>query len=204
MTLTSQEHQAALARFDLAAGYPLLSAEARKRLREVLRRAAVHHGAQFVPGHYSDVAQRTEELSRAAKALLGVDPALHSDRLFATYSGSVAINRAVAACVDHARGTGFNHVEVTLMSPCIDIFKLIAEEMRGTSVGAYRLVESDAPIDIFCDRLTNDKSGVPRAILLASPNNPDGLVLSRMQIQTLVDTCKSNKWYLILDLRPRH
>jgi aspartate/methionine/tyrosine aminotransferase len=203
--LTEQELEVARwAEYDLGSGYPQLQPP------------------DFVQRLYRD--DRLEDLSlltappwSAEKQALvdsdlreSVDGLLHfrSDAedaaVRATFSGSVAVDRAIMACLRRARKLGFRYLEVVTTSPSIDIMKdFLAERADIRTVFVECLSDHSFPhfdVDRLATLLTAPlEADTTRALLLTSPENPTGEVWLRDELLNLGLTCNKLGIPIVVD-----
>lgn len=175
------------ARVDIGAGYPHLELPdwMWAAVTDTSRSSTVYGFAPGVAGH--DVASLTTQLLRSFCELLAIDTA-HEENAFATFSGSVALDRAISTVAP--KGS-----HVVSSSPSIDIIAgMLSERAVETT-----FVET-------ADGFALDVEGIRRAIrpttkciILTSPENPTGAVISEEQLRAIATLARDCGITLVLD-----
>lgn len=188
--LTAQEKAlSAEARVDLGAGYP--HTRTAEWVLEIMSDPALLRSAYSTMSdstflRYTDV-QRG--LLRSVCRTLGMDEAA-ADHGFVTHSGSLAINRAVAATVQSG-----DHVITT--NPSIDITTAMILE-RG-DVDLVHVGSRGPALAIDVEAIARAMTRRTRVVIVASPENPTGVVLKRDELQFLATQCAARRITLIMD-----
>jgi aspartate/methionine/tyrosine aminotransferase len=144
-------------------------------------------------------------VEQAVLGLLGIR-AQRLQSMQTTFSGGVALDRALAAVLGLARARGAERVHVVTCSPSIDIIpQFLGEHESFTSV---HYVETRHPYMGYLDedRLMDEITSVRRAhpheglvVILTSPENPTGEVWSEASLAKVGDACAANEATLIVD-----
>jgi histidinol-phosphate/aromatic aminotransferase/cobyric acid decarboxylase-like protein len=205
-TLTEQELAAAQrAVHDLGPGYPLISLPG-WCVNFANDKAIALASLEFPPA-WSSVKSRNveDELSRSVRDLLCIrDDAVS---MHATFSGSVALDRAMTAIVLFARERGCRSVHVITTSPCIDIMKLfLSERVEIEPIFVPSDANGDFPYglngDGICRALecsrTHNPTGL-QVVLLTSPENPTGEMWTGAQLSQIAARCAEHHALLVVD-----
>lgn len=165
---------------DLSTGYP--------QLRDPTE--LWHHYVRVISsfqGSKSSYSEEAEETAAAAREILGLDS--RQEVLF-TSSGSIALARTLVAVADGRRAL--------VTTPGFDsIYSLAAE--ATSQEPAVVLLDPFLRHDKWFERLLdsiNDRVGL---IIVVSPDNPSGLILSASEILELGHRCSAVDATLILD-----
>lgn len=171
---------------DLAAGYPRIMLPA--WMFDLTGDGTLGQGA--VRDHLSGAGAGgvlDRRLLGAALDCLGADR-VHADYGFLTHSGSIAVNRALAAI-------GHGHVIIT--SPTIDIVPAFLREFGHLSVTAVDHHPSFEGYDI--EPILAAVTPETRGIVLASPDNPSGVTLTSEQIREVTAFAASRDILVVFD-----
>ncbi len=180
---------AGTAEIDLGLGYPQVALPA--WLREVLATGVDPDVAYSVAteGATSDDATLDRDLLATVCTCLGIDER-HAASGFLTFSGSVALDRVLVSQL----GAGGSVVTTT---PSLDMVSAMISEHPGvepvyvpTTAPGYHL-----DVEALAARLRPDT----RCIVLSSPDNPSGNVISRPQMAALVALAVDRDVTLVLD-----
>ena len=205
-SLTVQELEASyLAHYDLGPGYPQI--EVPSFIRELYLDDAIENlSLRFAPFWSPEKqAQVDADLESAVRLFVGI-PSATEGPIRATFSGSVALERAMTAVIGIARDRDALPMTVVTTSPSIDIMKLFLQERVGVDavfVPNHRqgvLGNSDA--EALVDELNMAKRRRPEGLvvaLLTSPENPTGAVWSREELRVIGATCAELDAVLIMD-----
>jgi bifunctional pyridoxal-dependent enzyme with beta-cystathionase and maltose regulon repressor activities len=205
-TLTYEEIQArTTAKFDLGAGYSQID------LPEYLKALLYdEHIAKKSDGALSlatgnKYIQPDERLNHSVLELFDLN-ADHQIRCYSTFSGSVALDRAMAATQSYSRYELKPQLIVVTTTPSIDIIRhMLNERADITSI----FVESNAistlgNLDAFAFVQAMRDAAVrhPSASILAiisSPENPTGAIWTAEQLQIILEACNEIGGVLIVD-----
>lgn len=205
-TLTVHELEAASrARYDLGPGYPQLDVATYVKdlyLDDTIEDLSLRFAPFWTP---EKQAQVDDDLEAAMRQFLSI--ARHAaSRARATFSGSVALDRVIAAVSARARRSHAREgIAVITTTPSIDVMRLFLEE-RADVVPHF--VESRAggftgALDV--EQLTSTIRSVSRrgtqavAVLLSSPENPTGATWSSDELIEVVSTCAEADATLVID-----
>ena len=203
-TLTEQEIQAAyLAYYDLGPGYPQLPAPeyiTSLYIDDTIEAVSLKFPPEWSPSRQLAV---DRELEEALQQFLPLSPGSF-DSIQVTFSGSIALDRALAAASVIVSPDRKDHVSVITTSPCIDIMKLFLEERRYID---QEFVESRAsdPWGLSPDAVTDrirklgKDSGHGVIVLLSSPENPTGQHWRPAELQSIAAECAAAGAVLIVD-----
>lgn len=204
-TLTDQELAAAnRARYDLGPGYPQL--EPPSWCAEIVNSEEVRAASLLFPPAWNP--DRSVEVDRdiesAVRRLLKIPDSAH---VMSTFSGSVALDRAMTAVVRLARHRGCTNVRVITTSPSIDIMKLFLSERSEIKPTFVRAKDSSEPPFIldsqaFCEALGSSCKRFPKSMhvaLLTSPENPTGEIWTGEQLESVSRLCRDLKAVLMVD-----
>lgn len=169
--------------FDLAAGYPL------REIPEWLKNIAYENRYTNMFVGPSDIDYDTIATNDLVDSVIKLFECVNYDRknIFITFSGSVALERAITAFVDTRR-----HFCV---SPEIDIIAELTREATGDRPERIALEPSGFGGQTF-DSLLRSASGV---ITFSTPNNPFGHALSADQLRILSNASCEAGGGLIID-----
>ena len=186
------------ARYDLAAGYPTFD------LPEPLLSCVGGGANRAIRTSWRDAAAegqaRAEELNLAVRSLLGIGLDSTSE-VFTTFSGSVSIERVFAAALNAAKAAGSDGVDLILLEPCVDIFRLMvtcSDDFRVIPVVSF---DAEASIDLLVEAIQRSASNRARKVVvcLESPRNPLGSVFTEPQIEELAAVCGDADALLVID-----
>jgi histidinol-phosphate/aromatic aminotransferase/cobyric acid decarboxylase-like protein len=204
-TLTEQEIRVArVADFDLASGYPQIPVS--DHTRALYTDHSINEPSlRFSPSWTAaDHLAVDRELEEASARFLDLD-ANSYDYLGVTFSGGIALDRALTAAIQMPPGRRGEHVHVVTTSPSIDVMKLFLLERRMLSV---HWVESrlrrvgGLDRDAVVARIHEVARTARRdrlIVLLTSPENPTGEVWSAADIKAIANSCDRYGGVLILD-----
>ncbi len=180
MTLLAQRHGAV----NLGQGFPDFEGPA--HLREALTAAMARGANQYAP--MPGVLALREQVARLAGERHGrrVDP---GDEVTITSGGTEALYAALAAVV--APGD-----EVVLLDPCYDSYDPAVRLQGGVPVHVP-LRESDSSVD--WDRVRASITSRTRVILVNTPHNPTGAVLSADDLEALATLVRGTDIVVISD-----
>jgi aspartate/methionine/tyrosine aminotransferase len=204
-TLTTQEIEVAHhAEHDLGPGYPQIPLADPLRdlcLSKEIGRTSLAFPPAWTPERQSAL---DEELALAVASFLSLPPGPHHS-VRVTFSGSVALNRALTALINRLRKRGANRIEVITTSPSIDIMRLFLEER--SEVDAHfdenRGGRIDAPLDpeplVEQIRKPTSRSDIGKLVLLTSPENPTGNVWRAAGLKAVANACATHGVPLLVD-----
>jgi aspartate/methionine/tyrosine aminotransferase len=205
-TLTEQEISAASrAEFDVGPGYPQIPLPhwCVEHLRdERLFGESIEVAPSWTPKNQEALRAALES---AVRQLLRIPTA--SIAVFETFSGSVALDRAMTAVIQFARARNRSTVHVVTTTPCIDIMKLFLAERAEVSPvfvpsdrgGEFPYGLNEVSI-ISALRAVRDKH--PRTlpvVLLTSPENPTGETWSSDSLKRIAEACEACDGVIIVD-----
>jgi aspartate/methionine/tyrosine aminotransferase len=134
------------------------------------------------------VRQLTSDLLVAVCDLLGLQRDF-SDNGFVTFSGSAALNRTVETLVKTGR-------TVISSSPTIDIIP----SMIGEQAGAHAIyIPTKSGFDVDLDRIREMISDTTDCIILTSPENPSGNVISESDLTEIARLAIDHGVTLVVD-----
>ena len=203
--LTEQELDVARsARFDLGAGYPQFSAP--EFVRVSYRDDRLEDLSLLSAPAWDHSKQRKvdADLVSAVKGILGIeDPSVPSE-VRATFSGSVAVDRAIMACVAQSRSRGATTLEVITTSPSIDIMRDFLEERSDIRTAYIDCGSGDKfpalRVDALLERLKDEpREGQSQAVLLTSPENPTGECWTSDELINIAECCRDLDATLVID-----
>lgn len=206
LTLTDQELEASyLARFDLGPGYPQLQVSdyiKRLYLDDSIEEISLRFPPDWSPEKQAEV---DRDLSYSVKQFIGISqsPDFH---VFATFSGSIALDRALASLQIIATSNGKKNIRVITTTPCIDIMKLfLAERANVISTfvpsrkgGRFGAIDESAIVEQMKKVASNNKNE-QLCVLISSPENPTGEIWTSQQLQVLMTACVQYNVVLIVD-----
>lgn len=203
--LTEQELEVARsAEFDLGAGYPHLPAP--EFIRQSYRDDRLEDlSLMMAPGWTTEKQARLDQdLAEAVEHLLGCTFREAGAELRVTFSGSVAVDRAIMACLERARSCGAQRLEVVTTSPSIDIMRDFLSERADIDTHFVDCLNGDdfprLDLDGVLDALQRPlPANCRRAALLTSPENPTGESWSRAQLEEIAAACRRGGHTLIVD-----
>ncbi len=205
-TLTMQEIEVAHhARHDLGPGYPQIPLADYVRdlyLSDRIRETSLSFPPAWTPEKQSALDQ---ELELAVTSFLSLSAGTHQT-VRATFSGSVALNRALTAVLNELRKRGASRIEVITTSPSIDIMRLFLEERseiepcfvesrRDRTDGA---LDPDALVEHVRLNLAYP-SDTAKLVLLTSPENPTGSVWKTSDLAAIAGACADHGAVLLMD-----
>jgi aspartate/methionine/tyrosine aminotransferase len=205
-TLTVQELEAAhRARFDLGPAYPQLAVP--DDVQSLYRDPRVQEAALHFPPVWTAARQFEvdEDLEAAAAAFLSLDASRYTE-CRVTFSGSVALNRALSGCLRlsrHERSTG---VDVVTTTPSVDIMRLFLEEYLDVKPifvpsryqGIVGALDAQAVVRALY-RTAEGGAHRRRVVLLTSPENPTGSYWSAEDLRYIGDACAATDAILVVD-----
>lgn len=169
---------------DLAAGYPRIMLPA--WMFELAGDGTLGQGA--VRDHLSGAGGVLDRrLLGAALDCLGADR-VHADNGFITHSGSIAVNRALAA---------IEHGHVVITSPTIDIVPAFLAEFRHLTVTAVDHHPSFDGYDLA--PILAAVTPETRGIVFGTPDNPVGVTLTGEQIREVTEFAAARDILVIFD-----
>ena len=206
VTLTVQELQAAyLAHFDLGPGYPQV--EVPDYVRRLYMDDTIEDlSLRFAPLWSPEKQYLVDaDLDAAVRAFLRI-PADAGGLIRVTFSGSVALDRVLAAVLRMTRRSQAETLNVVTTTPCIDIMRLFLEERRAIIPhfvhsrrgGLLGRLDLD-PIIENVRQLRKNAPDAAVAVLLSSPENPTGATWTAEELKTLAVACAEFRAFLILD-----
>jgi len=201
--LTEQELAlASAARYDLGSGYPQI--EAPEFVRRLFRDDRLEDLGLMGPPAWNAEKQALvdADLIDAVQRTLGPDS--FGCAVKPTFSGSVAVDRAIVACLRRSRGLGYQQLEVVTTSPSIDIMRdflgersdivtLFSDCQNGMG---FPLLDLDRVASLIAAPL---KPGTTRAVLLTSPENPSGQFWSLVELKSIAGLCQDRGFSLVVD-----
>lgn len=205
-TLTLQEHQArADAAFNLGPGYPQvpLPDSMRRLLGEVADQPI---GPDFSTNErYDQSSELDHRLDRGVRKFVGVTER-ETLRICPTFSGSVALDRAISAVQRLALDRGRKRLVVVTTSPSIDIVRHMVSERADAELfaldsragGIDFALDEQAVIDSIV-RLTQREKDSHVVALLSSPENPSGTVWSASSLRRIGEVCSGSGATLLVD-----
>jgi aspartate/methionine/tyrosine aminotransferase len=205
-TLTVQEIEAAhLAHHDLGPGYPQIPVEGYVR-RLYAADDLSDLSLSFAPLWTSErQSMLDEDLELAVACFLS----LRADRYHAmrtTFSGSVALNRALTAVLNESRRAGAQSLDVITTSPSIDIMRLFLAErpditpcfVESRRRGIMGALDPQALLGRI-EMALADRPAARKLVLLTSPENPTGAVWSAGDLAMIAEACRDSDIPLLTD-----
>lgn len=185
-------HGLAIARtaeIDLGLGYPQLALPA--WLRELLATGVDLDLAYSIPSKRSAAAHPAldAELLQSACRCLGIDEG-HAANGFVTFSGSVALDRVLVSQL----GAGGSVVTTT---PSVDMVTAMISEHAGVEVVYVPTAMGCFALDV--GTLAASLRPDTRCIVLSSPDNPSGNVVTAAQLRALVAVAVEHEVTLVFD-----
>lgn len=186
------DHGLAIARtadIDLGLGYPQVAPP--PWLRELLAVGVDPDQAYSVPSKLSATAQAAldRELLEAACRCLRIDED-HARNGFVTFSGSVALDRVLVSQVGHGGS-------VVTTTPSVDMVSAMISEHAG--VEAIYVAASGPGFDLDVEAVAASLRRDTRCIVVSSPDNPSGNVVTGAQMSSLVALAREHDVTLVLD-----
>lgn len=185
------------ANIDLGAGYPnfelpkwidtLVNDLSNRQIKELFHKTFPHYLNNSMNTTHEGNLQKC--LIRVACECLNIN-SRHAYNGFVTYTGSHAIDRVLKYVCHQGR-------QIITTNPSIDIFTTIANEVTHVEVIYTNTKSPSFQIDL--QNLDSLISSNTKSILLASPDNPSGRVLSRDEIMLLMKICVDRDLILIID-----
>jgi aspartate/methionine/tyrosine aminotransferase len=203
-TLTDQELQAAqAATFDLGPGYPQLTVP--EYLRSIYLDGAINEIALAMPPGWTTEKQAMidSDLEEACRRMLML-PAGSYESLNVTFSGSVALDRALVAALSLSGDDQRRPVGVVTTTPSIDIMPLFLAE-KSQVFTRFAPSRGGEPCGLDRDavlRAVAEVRAMPNAgliVLLTSPENPTGAVWQPDDLKLIGDACFAAGGTLIVD-----
>ena len=205
ITLTDQEIDAATkTAHDLGPGYPQLSTD---WCSKIYTNYMTQPQALAMPPAWTprDTARLDEKLAGSIYKVLGAKK--KSVKIQTTFSGSVALNRAMTAIVKLARFIGSERIDVITTSPSIDIMALFLKEHAEVIphfVPSLSLARTPFGLNInsIINKLKKCAKESPKnlqVVLLSSPENPTGEIWSNFALKAIAKACLYYKAVLIID-----
>jgi aspartate/methionine/tyrosine aminotransferase len=201
-SLTSQEIEGAyLARFDLGPGYPQIDPPG------YLRRLYLNHDIEELslkyPPEWTTSKQNrvTEELASAIRSFVGIDPR-HQLDVRPTFSGTVALSRAISAVQRYAEAAGRSGITVITPSPSIDLMPGLLREHRAEKVefvDSRGLALTPEPLIASLRLTVSECPSLCPVMLLSSPENPTGECWSLEALIALGDAVRGAQGVLLVD-----
>lgn len=206
VTLTVQELQAAyLAQYDLGPGYPQL--EVADYIRQLYMDDTIEDlSLRFAPLWSPDKQSLVDsDLDAAVRAFLHI-PRGVGGLIRVTFSGSIALDRVLAAALRMTTRTGADTLNVVTTTPCIDIMRLFLEERRAIIPHFVESKRGGLLGRLDLDPIIETVRGLRRgggsaavAVLLSSPENPTGATWTTDELRILAAACAELGAFLILD-----
>lgn len=202
-TLTVQELQAAyLATYDLGPGYPQL--EVPPYVRSLYMDDGIEDlSLRFAPFWSPEKqAQVDADLDLALRHFLKVPGSVQAIR--PTFSGSIALDRVLAAAERLGEAEGFHRISVVTTTPSIDIMRLFLEERRVVAPifvpSQLRGAPGPVDVDAVCDAIARGGTkGTLLVVLLTSPENPTGEVWSAEALGRVAEACAQVGGVIVMD-----
>lgn len=202
-TLTTQEVQAAyLAHYDMGPGYPQLPVPAEIfSLYERFAAQSLMFPPEWTPSRQETLDMR---LTAAVQSFLSVPSSQHTS-VCPTFSGSVALDRAIAAASMLVSSDNQAETHVVATTPSIDIMRLFLEERRHLKVhfvesriGGVWGLESTAIVAVI-NKIVHLDDSANVIVVLSSPENPTGLWWNRAQLSDIANRVGELRGVLIVD-----
>ena len=143
-----------------------------------------------------------QRLFKAVATVLELDEVGPAPQVHVTFSGSIALDRALQAFVDYSRAHGAVELEIITTSPSIDIIPaMVAEHPTITNqivahAGHDLRIDVDEVIRLAEQELAPSVSG---AVLVCSPENPTGDYWNERDLRRLAQACEATSRLLIVD-----
>jgi aspartate/methionine/tyrosine aminotransferase len=161
---------------------------------------------RFAPQWSPDKQLRVDQdLDASVRRLLSIS-SVQEIRTRPTFSGSIALDRALAATQVIARSRGRKKLTVVTTTPCIDIMKLFLAEradVRPVFVASRKGGQlGSLNVSRVLEALSEARKRADRehlAILLCSPENPTGSVWSSQDLLEIAKECRAANATLIVD-----
>lgn len=181
---------AELGAINLGQGFP--DTDGPDFVRDAAQRAiADGRGNQYPPAH--GLPELRQAIARHQQHFYGIDLDWQSDVVVGT-GASETIQSALMALVDEGD-------EVLIFEPWFDIYQVAVDIVRGRAV-AVPLQRTDLRPDI--DALRDAVTPRTKVLLLNSPHNPTGIVLTREELQAIADVCIDHDIIVIADEAYEH
>jgi len=199
---TEQREGRAHAIFDLAIGYPVLPVQ--EYIEEHLSlwvRHSLSRSSLAQTGPWRG-AEPSVLLNDAISKIIDI-PEEFRRFIEVTFSGSIAVQRSVVATQRIAKDRGFNKVKYILLEPCVDFYRSILSELSVDYVSISRTTsdgESDW-VSLILDELKkiSSQDGVMPVLMLDSPSNPEGIIASPDQMNSVMIRLNEHKGLLLAD-----
>lgn len=205
-TLTEQELEATYRTSnDLGPGYPQL--EIPEWIRDLYLSVDIGTLALKIPPVWNPENQQTADTSlRNAVADFLQIGGMYRESIRCTFTGSVALNRALTAVINLARSRNAGGVDVITTSPSIDIMRLFLSEHVEVSQHYIENRQSPDSFDLDVDKVVSKICGSAKCqnqrlklVLLTSPENPTGYFWRNDQLSIISDACARTNSVLLLD-----
>jgi len=126
-----------------------------------------------------------------------------AQRMEVTFSGSIAIQRAIIAAQRHANRSNRRPVFI-LVEPCIDIYRSMLDELGADYCVLNRLNEPEAfnltvEIEMALGRMQDSESKRMPVLIVDSPSNPLGEILNSNSLLELGQSISSHSGLLLVD-----
>jgi histidinol-phosphate/aromatic aminotransferase/cobyric acid decarboxylase-like protein len=201
-TLTAQEIQAAyLAHYDLGPGYPQLVVGrdvARLYTDDGIEELSLKFSPEWTPDRQRALDSGLQE---SLQRFLGLTPGSFA-AVHCTFSGSVALDRVLAAAISVVGQERRQRISVVTTSPCIDIMRLFLEERRYVDLEFVDSRSADPwglDVDGIVDRVRRETVRQPAVVLLTSPENPTGQCWSADDLLAVAVACSEAGAVLVVD-----
>jgi bifunctional pyridoxal-dependent enzyme with beta-cystathionase and maltose regulon repressor activities len=205
-TLTDQELEASyLAKFDLGPGYPQLPVPdyvKRLYLDDTIEEISLKFPPNWSPEKQTQV---DADLTISVKQFIDI-PTSNDYCVFSTFSGSIALDRSIAAVQEIANRWKKRRIRVITTTPCIDIMRLFLSERSNVSTTYVRsnyakrfgAINVDGIIEAIL-RTKEKKVAETVCVLISSPENPTGEVWSETDFRRLAKACSDTGSILLVD-----
>ena len=189
--------------FDLATGYP--SFDVPNSLEVMLAtwsRESINKGAlaNSGPWRYADYSVL---LADAISSSLKIDRQFHSF-LQVTFSGSIAVQRAIVACQELAQEKSRKRCRFVIIEPSVDFYRSLLNEMGIPFVSVVRKSEeqSGAWLRDSHNAMMELATKFPDELIVLltdSPSNPQGFMVSEEELRELANSINAVGGILIAD-----
>lgn len=189
--------------FDLATGYPSFNVPSElEAMLGIWAREAINKGAlaNSGPWRYADYSVL---LTDAITSILRVDRSFH-EFLQVTFSGSIAVQRAIVACQHLAESKEKTGCRFVLVEPSVDFYRSLLNEFGlpfSTVVRAGDDVSGRWIADIS-ERLSDLANMYPTdqlVLLIDSPSNPQGFVATESELRQIAGIVSGTDGIMIAD-----
>ncbi|WP_017219027.1 aminotransferase class I/II-fold pyridoxal phosphate-dependent enzyme [Pseudoalteromonas sp. NJ631] len=199
-SLTYQERISSQFKYDLGPAYPQFESLAEWRLLRDDALLSDNLQSYFSNGKFNEVSICPE--IQFAKFLDYREEQLVNCVL----TGSLALNRALAALIEQFKENNVNKTRVVTTSPCIDIIRAMALEQTGTPPipvsyginGDFSISDAKVIVDKV-QTLINEDPDVGAIVMLTSPENPTGRIWTNHCIEYILTQLNCNRVALIFD-----